>query len=359
MFRNKCKNKDIFGKLMIIFRGFFSFIKKALREIYIIVSRKRSQRRVQKMLKNNFVDAQVTKQIKKQKSDVKTMHNSNNLPVIGLSKSWRGVAAVFSVSFLSLVIITSQYYGLEFIEAEILMQNFTKEELGVSDGIKLLKYDTRSINNIDTKAEFDAGTYTNGNFETGEDDLVAVTNADDFLTIGSYGDNVADTSQNDWWLGEQVKTCSATSFSQGIFNDTQWDSGNEWVKLDATGLTNGTGEYVSEVIDAGVSVSWTDMTWVSSRPTFKELPNSLGVETIYVAGNVDMTNNILLMHLNESSGTIVDSSGITGDGTYNGALWSQPGRFNTSIGFDGVDDFVDVGQDLSTVIGGTGQRLMI
>ncbi len=347
-------NEYIHDKPESIIRGLFVFIKRTYRGVYRFMAKKRAQRRVQKMLKNNFINTEVAKKAQKQLNNIKIVQISNRYQVFGISKAWRGVAAVFSVSFLMLTIITSQYYGPQFIEAEIMVQNFTQDELVVVEGIELLKYDTRSVNDIDDKAEFDAGTYTNGNFEAGEDDLVAVVDIDDLLTIGSYGDSVADTSQNDWWAGEQIKTCNATSFQQGTFNDTQWDSGNDWAELDGIGLTNGTGEYVSEVIDAGSSVSWTDMAWVSSRPTFKELPNNLGIETLYDTGNVDMTNNIFLMHLNESSGTIVNDSGVTNDGTYNGALWSQPGRFNTSIGFDGVDDFINVGQDLSTVIGGTG-----
>jgi len=340
----KHAKKNILKKPISLYGDFFDFMKGFFRKGYGIVLRKRSQRRVQKMLKNNFV----------KKETKKIVYNTYKIPKIKVSPFARSFAMVFSVLFLILTIITSQYYGLQYIEAEILVQNFTKDETTVTEGIEIVKYDTRSTSNIDSKAEFDAGVYTSGNFETGEDDLEAVAATDDYLTIGSYGDHVPDTTQNDWWGGGQVQTCSATSFSQGTFNDTQWDSGNVWAELDSTGFTNGTGEYVSEVIDAGASVSWTDMTWISSRPTYKELPNNLGVETAYDVGNIDATNNLLLMHLNESSGTIVDSSGVTGSGTYNGALWSQNGRFNTSLGFDGVDDFVDVGQDLSSVIGGTG-----
>jgi len=347
MSQSSRKSEYILNKLESVIRGFFVFIKRSYKNLYRFIAKKRAEKRVQKMLKNNFIGVEITKSF----GVGAVFHQFSTM---GLTKTWRGVAAVFSVGFLALVIITSQYYGFQFIEAEILAQNFTENETVVTDGIEILKYDTRSTNNIDSKAEFDAGTYTNGNFEAGKDDLIAYTATDDYLELGHYGDNAPDTSVNDWWAGEQIKTCSATAFSQGTFNDTQWDNGNAWAELDATGLTNGAGEYVSEVIDAGASVSWTDMAWISSRPTFKELSDSLGVETTYNAGNVDMTNNLFLMHLNESSGTIADSSGNGIDGTYNGLLWSQPGRFNTSIGFDGVDDFVDVGQDLSTIIGGTG-----
>ncbi|MCK4553034.1 LamG domain-containing protein [Candidatus Pacearchaeota archaeon] len=55
-----------------------------------------------------------------------------------------------------------------------------------------------------------------------------------------------------------------------------------------------------------------------------------------------MTRNVLLMHMNEASGTIVDTSGNGNNGTYNGALYSQTGKLNTAIGFDGGDDYVQM-----------------
>ncbi len=44
--------------------------------------------------------------------------------------------------------------------------------------------------------------------------------------------------------------------------------------------------------------------------------------------------------LDESSGTILDTHG-SNNGTYNGALYSQTGKINTAIGFDGTDDEID------------------
>lgn len=326
--------------LHILFGGAFVFVK----DIYRYIIRKNSERRVQKMLKNNFVV--ITQKTKKPK---KTYTYFTLVP-----QGYRGVAAIFSVSFLILTILTSQYYGPQFIEAEILAQNFTQNEAVVNEGIELLKYETESINDIDAQAEFDAGVYTNGNFEAGVDDMTAIADTDDYLTLGHYGDVPPDTTYNDWWAGEKIQTCSATSFQQGTFSDTQWDISNDWAELTSTGLSNGIGTYESEVIDAGTSVAWSDIVWTSTRPTYKELPNNLGAENFYSAGNVDMAGNLLTMHFNELASTIVDSSGVTGSGTYNGALTGQSGRFNTALGFDGVDDHVDFGQDLSSIIGGTG-----
>ncbi|MEK7184212.1 MAG: LamG domain-containing protein, partial [Patescibacteria group bacterium] len=65
-------------------------------------------------------------------------------------------------------------------------------------------------------------------------------------------------------------------------------------------------------------------------------------ESGYGAGNMTLTSNIGLWHLNESSGTIADSSGNGNTGTLSGASYGASGRFNTALDFDGVDDFVSV-----------------
>jgi hypothetical protein len=51
--------------------------------------------------------------------------------------------------------------------------------------------------------------------------------------------------------------------------------------------------------------------------------------------------------MDESSGTIVDSSGNGNDGSYNGAGYSAAGRVNTGIDFDGSDDEIVVPDDNS------------
>jgi len=50
--------------------------------------------------------------------------------------------------------------------------------------------------------------------------------------------------------------------------------------------------------------------------------------------------------LDESSGTIIDGLNVY-NGTYNGALYSQSGKINTAIGFDGVDDKVSTALSLA------------
>jgi hypothetical protein len=142
----------------------------------------------------------------------------------------------------------------------------------------------------------------------------------------------------------QEEVCTQTEFNAGTYSDTQWDGTNSWAELDSTGISNGTGSYTSEIFDAGASASWTDIAWESNRPTHKELPDNEGEETAYGEGNIDMTDNVLLLHMNESSGTIVDSSGNGNDGTFNGT-YGATGMFNTALEFDGSNDEIVIPDD--------------
>ncbi|MBD3319139.1 hypothetical protein GF342_04490, partial [Candidatus Woesearchaeota archaeon] len=92
---------------------------------------------------------------------------------------------------------------------------------------------------------------------------------------------------------------------------------------------------------------WNNISWDEPLPYGEELPDDKSIES--VAGGADMTGNVLLMHLDESSGTIFDTSGEGSNGTYNGDLYSQNGKINTAIGFDGLDDEIITGLNSSSI----------
>lgn len=131
----------------------------------------------------------------------------------------------------------------------------------------------------------------------------------------------------------------------GTHSDTQWDSGNSWLEMDATGQTNGSANFTSRVIDAGATASWDTFSWVPRRPLLKELPNNDGVETAYAAGNIDMTSNNVLLHLNESNGatTFTDNSGNSNTGSCTNCPDStSSGLFNNAFTFNGTDDSIQL-----------------
>jgi hypothetical protein len=124
-----------------------------------------------------------------------------------------------------------------------------------------------------------------------------------------------------------------SDFDEGTYNNTEYDG-------DAIVLSSGqsSGTYTSKVFDALGPAQWNNISWIG---TFNgELPNNKAIET--GANGANMTGNVLLYHLNEESGSLIDSSGESYDGTNNGADYNSEGIFNSSLYFDGTDT-VDCG----------------
>ncbi|MDH7507735.1 MAG: LamG domain-containing protein, partial [Candidatus Thermoplasmatota archaeon] len=86
---------------------------------------------------------------------------------------------------------------------------------------------------------------------------------------------------------------------------------------------------------------WNNISWASNA--IGELPDNKEIETKFVNGNADMSGNVLLMHMNELSGTIVDSSGTGNNGTASGVTYGVVGKIGSALSFDGVNDYVSMG----------------
>lgn len=138
---------------------------------------------------------------------------------------------------------------------------------------------------------------------------------------------------------------SQSDFNNGTYSDTQWNGTNNWVELDSTGLSNGNGIYTSQIYDAESNVTFDTIEWKTTRPVQKELPNNTQTESSYNSGHMNMTGNLVLFHMNESSGTITDDSGQGNDGSNNGAFYGANGILKTSLRFDGVNDVVIINDD--------------
>lgn len=143
-------------------------------------------------------------------------------------------------------------------------------------------------------------------------------------------------------------TNNFTDNSQATFNGTplrtQWNSGSSWMELDATGRGMGNGAYTSLVKDGGASVTWSELSWIPQAPYYKELPNNSLSESLYPSGNINMSGNVLLMHLNEpaGSGTINDTSGNNNSGLNNGATCGATGKLNTALSFNGTNNYISI-----------------
>lgn len=140
---------------------------------------------------------------------------------------------------------------------------------------------------------------------------------------------------------ESWLTKTQADFNEGSYSNIIWDT--EHVELSPG---QGSGTYISAIFDANSSSSWDSIDWREAIPYGEELPDNKGSDS-----GADMTGNVLLLHMNEASGTIVDYSGEGNSGTYNGGLYSQSGKLNTAIGFDGINDAVTIGASSSLDIG--------
>jgi len=101
------------------------------------------------------------------------------------------------------------------------------------------------------------------------------------------------------------------------------------------------GAYVSDIKDAGLPVQWKDISWMSSA--IGELPDNKAPETTFAYGNADMAGNILLLHMNEQSGTILDSSGSVNNGAATGITYNAEGKMGSGLGFNGASSYVNLG----------------
>ena len=61
--------------------------------------------------------------------------------------------------------------------------------------------------------------------------------------------------------------------------------------------------------------------------------------------SINMSGNVLLFHLNETSGSVLDYSGNNNNGVYSGTGYDEDGRFGKGYLFDGVDDAIIIQDD--------------
>ncbi len=127
-------------------------------------------------------------------------------------------------------------------------------------------------------------------------------------------------------------TTTKSDFDAGTYTQTEYNSTGGFVQLNNTQTS---GSYVSKIFDAGNLAEWNSISWATQD-----------------MGEITSGQNlILLMHLNETSGTIQDSSGNNHNGSYNGNLYAQDGQIKEALGFDGTDDIVSIPNNSELDIG--------
>ncbi len=154
-----------------------------------------------------------------------------------------------------------------------------------------------------------------------------------------------------------ITILNQTDFSSGTFTSTFFNTTSGALELNRTVFT---GNYSSQVFDAGSSSSWYSLSWTPDRCIQCELADNQTVETGYSIVT-NMTGNVLLMHFNnnsaqgENSTLFKDYSLMGNNGTC--AAQSCPshnltGRFNQAYTFDGKDDNITLGDTLESTING-------
>src|SRR3989344_3868208 len=106
-------------------------------------------------------------------------------------------------------------------------------------------------------------------------------------------------------------TITQGDFDNGSYNNTYYNTTHNFTQINITSFYSG--NYTSKIFNAGSTSQWNNISWVSNA--IGELPSNQLVESSFGNGNANMTGNVLLMHMNEASGTIVDSSGQGNNGT--------------------------------------------
>ncbi|MCX8194272.1 MAG: DUF2341 domain-containing protein, partial [Candidatus Pacearchaeota archaeon] len=161
----------------------------------------------------------------------------------------------------------------------------------------------------------------------------------DSIITNSGTADVASITSN----GEPNNTLLNVSFNKSKVGVS---SGEIWIKwyLDAyVNDTNGNPVDNATVYawDNKGTLAFTAITKSGALPNYKQT-TTCGNKTINMSGNV------LLLHLDEPSGTIYDYSGENNHGTNYGATYNAPGKYNYSLSFDGVNDYLEV-QDSSSL----------
>lgn len=128
-------------------------------------------------------------------------------------------------------------------------------------------------------------------------------------------------------------------FAGGVFNNTILDGDNHLV-LD-TGQT--TGDFTSAVIDAGSSVNWDSIDWLTTLPFYKEMPSNSVNETSTdyedLSSNTLLTNQLVLWRYNTTVGPLADSSGNSRVTTSIGVpSYGVTGKFLQALTGNGLDE---------------------
>ncbi len=211
-----------------------------------------------------------------------------------------------------------------------------------------------SVGDAGSNSGSDGSGPSGGSFTTGSETSGETTDADPTTTETASATN--STTSEPAGPVEFIDDELVGEFGAGELGRLEYTEGRlRLAELEVTGT------FTSRVFDAGAPVQWQTLSWQPDGPYGKALPNEGQAEAGYVDG-VDMAENILLMHFDESGdlppGTMIaDRSGRGNDGWIfgGGGTSSQAvaGLFGQAID-DSVDTYVTIPPGLPDFDFGTG-----
>lgn len=152
-------------------------------------------------------------------------------------------------------------------------------------------------------------------------------------------------------FGHKSLTLDSTNDSPYGFGAIQNSNLVEWsssaMQLTAAGMTAGSGSFESRVFAAPAATSWTQLKWTSARPAAKSYPDNKGVETGYASGNIDMSDNVLLLHMDDASWAGADAVKDSSGSGHHGTIVSNPaptatGKFGNAGSFTTNGSYITI-----------------
>jgi len=131
-----------------------------------------------------------------------------------------------------------------------------------------------------------------------------------------------------------LSNSNQSDFDQGTYTNTYYNTSINAVMSSTISST-----YTSKIFDANTDVLWKNITWTSGGYYQEAFPNYKAIET--KLNGINMTGNLLLYHMDESSGNIIDYSGENNNATNSGATYNSHGVFNKGMNFDGNGDAIE------------------
>ncbi|MFC1682451.1 LamG-like jellyroll fold domain-containing protein, partial [Nanoarchaeota archaeon] len=160
-------------------------------------------------------------------------------------------------------------------------------------------------------------------------------------TVSISSSPIFDTNRTNYWNSGEFNQTNTTIDNQTLILTNQ--SAVAYYTL---------GNFTSAIFDLGSDQSFINVSWSEAIPYDDDLADNMVNEIATTSGGVDMTGNVLLLHLNNDSSNgendthVYDFSNNGNNGTgsgFDGDEVTTSGKFSGAFAFDGINDYTDHG----------------